>query len=115
MATKLQPVKISLDIFNNTAPERGAGPQSSRVENFGRRNCSKPLASIELSPPPLKGGSPISPINHQQMHSYSPFRRSGSYEAPSDQELNYTKTTFQKREPGHVKPKQYNAWDMLAL
>ena len=26
MATKLQPVKISQDIFNNTAPERGAGP-----------------------------------------------------------------------------------------
>ena len=46
---------------------------------------------------------------------HSPFRRAGSVDAPSGVDFNNTKTGFQKREPGHVKPKQYNAWDMLTL
>ena len=46
---------------------------------------------------------------------HSPFRRAGSVDAPSGVDFNSTKTGFQKREPGHVKPKQYNAWDMLTL
>ena len=46
---------------------------------------------------------------------HSPFKRAGSVDAPSYENFNSTKTGFQKREPGHVKPKQYNAWDMLTL
>ena len=46
---------------------------------------------------------------------HSPFKRSGSCNAPSDVDFNFTKTGFQQREPGHTKPKQYNAWDMLTL
>ena len=47
MANNLKPVKISQDIFNQTTPDLKFNPYMSRTENFGRRNCSKPLASIE--------------------------------------------------------------------
>ena len=91
MANRFNPVKISTDIFNNITPDRGAFPHTSRASNFNRRNCSKPLASLESSPPPLKE---VSPIYMKQMHASSVFRRSGSYDSPTKEVLNSIKTGF---------------------
>ena len=61
----------------------------------------------------------FSPITHVPMHNSS--RASATARASSlkgqlnNSAVNFTKTTIQARADGMVKPKAYNAWDILAL
>ena len=69
----------------------------------------------------------FSPITHRPMHDQAKGGKgSATARATSTQKvdlsntnkqnsINFTKTAFQNRAEGQVKPKAYNAWDILAL
>jgi len=64
------------------------------------------------------GGSVTARAHSNQPHSssYMPMTRQSKDLAPNQQNgLNYTKTSLQSRAEGQIKPKAYNAWDILAL
>ena len=89
MANSLKPVKIGADnIFaqttrNSSDKKPGQGlTYAPRTKDFGRQNCSVPLASLESVPPALKDHA-ISPINHQAIDYDTSFKRSGSFSKPS--------------------------------
>lgn len=70
MANSLKPVKIGADnIFaqttrNSTEKKPPGGlVYAPRTKDFGRQNCSVPLASLETVPPALKDHA-INPIHH---------------------------------------------------
>jgi len=61
--------------------------------------------------------NPLTP--RAKMPLFVPGKRSSSLAAKpiagGVPDFNHGKTGIQQREPGHVKPKKHNAWDMLAL
>ena len=94
-----------------------AGKAQLNPASMGRNNSVIVGGSSNLQ----ESGKVLSPITHSPMHL---VRDGGSHTArPSNSKLepvhgelpNFTKTTMQAREAGHVKPKAYNAWDILAL
>ena len=67
----------------------------------------------------------ISPISHNPMHLYNANQGNRGHSTARGSSLNnidlggtqvhFTKTSIQARAEGQVKPKAYNAWDILAL
>lgn len=104
------------------------GPRQVKLEGTDSRNLRNHSTVL------VNKGEVYSPITHRvmsytgqsqsrtghykpsgSMREGSATARAISIKSYNDQTLNFTKTSIQARAEGQVKPKAYNAWDLLAL
>ena len=118
-------------------------PAKEKTRNHDEPDSGGPYHTLKSPPSGLKGmalgrnnsiylsharQSMFSPITHRPMHIQPKGQGSSTARAASmntqkidlsptnkQNAINFTKTAFQNRAEGQVKPKAYNAWDILAL